>query len=108
MRLVISIPFLFVLSNREPIALRLWPTDLAWDVPLSIAILIGAAIAFLFGALIVWIGELTQRRRARRAETRVRLLEEQVTALQAQLKAARAQPIPQPLAQPVAVPAPAP
>lgn len=105
MRLLIAIPFLlllilFVLSNREPIALGLWPTDLAWDVPLSIAILIGAAIAFLFGALLVWIGELAQRRRARRAEARVRLLEEQVAALQARLKAAPSQAI--------AVPAPVP
>lgn len=99
MRLLISIPFLiflilFVLSNRQPVSLGLWPTDGAWDLPLSIAVLIGAAVAFLFGAVIVWIGELRQRRRARRAEARVRLLEEQVTALQGRLKAVQAQPVP--------------
>jgi lipopolysaccharide assembly protein A len=56
LRLVVSVPFLlflvlFVLSNREPVAIGLWPTDVTWDVPLSIAVLIAAAVAFVFGAL---------------------------------------------------------
>jgi lipopolysaccharide assembly protein A len=89
-RLVISLPFLlflvlFALSNREPVAIGLWPTGIAWDVPLSIALLIVAAVAFLFGALIVWITELAQRRRARRAEWRMRMLEEQVEELKGRL-----------------------
>jgi lipopolysaccharide assembly protein A len=41
------------------------------------------AIAFLLGALVVWMSELSQRRRARRAERTVRLLEAQIEALQA-------------------------
>ncbi|HSU04556.1 MAG TPA: lipopolysaccharide assembly protein LapA domain-containing protein [Acetobacteraceae bacterium] len=99
MRLVIAAPFLlflvlFVLSNRQPVAIGLWPTDLFWQVPLSIAVLIAAAVAFLCGALLVWISELGQRRRARRAEATVRLLEEQVQALQARLS-------PSPLPPPV-------
>lgn len=90
MRLVISVLFLilivlFVLSNRASVEIGLWPTDFIWQVPLSIAVLIGAAIAFLVGALLVWITELGQRRRARRAEAIVRLLEEQVKELQARL-----------------------
>ncbi len=90
LRLLISVPFLlflvlFVLSNREPVAIGLWPTDVTWDVPLSIAVLIAAAVAFLFGALLVWITELSQRRRARRAEWRVRMLEEQVEELKGRL-----------------------
>ncbi len=91
MRLVIATPFLlflvlFVLSNREPVAIGLWPTDVAWQVPLSIAVLIAAAVAFLFGALLVWVGELGQRRRTRRAEARARLLEEQVAELKARME----------------------
>jgi len=39
------------------------------------------AIAFLLGALVVWTSELGQRRRARRAEHTVRLLEAQVQQL---------------------------
>jgi lipopolysaccharide assembly protein A len=90
MRLLIAAPFLlllvlFVLSNRGPVAIGLWPTDYSWEVPLSVALLVAAAIAFLFGALLVWITELNQRRRARRAEAMVLLLEEQVRELKTRL-----------------------
>jgi hypothetical protein len=43
------------------------------------------AIAFLFGALLVWMSALGQRRRARRAEHTARALEEQVRELKARL-----------------------
>ncbi len=99
MRLLIATPFLlllvlFALSNRQPVAIGLWPTDLTWQVPLSIAMLIAAGLAFLLGALLVWISELGQRRRARRAEATVQMLEEQVRGLQARLGAA---PLPPPV-----------
>ncbi|HST74919.1 MAG TPA: LapA family protein [Acetobacteraceae bacterium] len=90
MRLIIAIPLLiilvvFALSNTVPVRLGFWPTGLALEVPLAVAVLIGMAIAFLLGALIVWVGELGQRRRARRAEHTARLLEEQVQELKARL-----------------------
>jgi len=96
MRLIIAIPLLiilvvFALSNTMPVRLGFWPTGLALEVPLAVAVLIGMAIAFLLGALIVWVGELGQRRRARRAEHTARLLEEQVQELKARL-AARSTP----------------
>jgi putative membrane protein len=74
---------LFALSNTEMVRLGLWPTDYGIDVHLSIAILVAMAIAFLVGALVVWFSELAQRRRARRAERTVRMLEAQIEALQA-------------------------
>lgn len=74
---------LFALTNTEVVRLGLWPTDYAIEVHLSIAILVSAAIAFLLGALVVWMSELAQRRRARHAERTVRLLEAQIEALQA-------------------------
>ena len=96
MRLIIAIPLLiilvvFALSNTAPVQLGFWPTGLALEVPLAVAVLIGMAIAFLLGALIVWVGELGQRRRARRAEPTGRLREEQVRELKARL-AARSTP----------------
>jgi uncharacterized integral membrane protein len=72
---------LFALSNMEVVRLGLWPTDYGIDVPLSLAILIAMAIAFLLGALVVWMSELSQRRRARHAERTVRLLEAQIEEL---------------------------
>jgi len=86
LRLLIIAPLLlvlvlFALSNTAPVRLGLWPTGFSREVPLSIAILGGMAVAFLTGGLLVWISELSQRRRARRAERVVRLLEAQVQEL---------------------------
>ena len=90
MRLLIALPLLlllvlFALSNQAPVHLGLWPTDYAVEVPLSVAVLGGMAIAFLAGGLLVWFSALAQRRRARQAEHTVRLLEEQVRELKARL-----------------------
>jgi lipopolysaccharide assembly protein A len=90
MRLLIALPFLlvlvvFALSNTVPVNLRLWPTDYALELPLSLAVLAAMAIAFLLGGAVVWLSELAQRRRARRAEHAVRLLEAQLEALKARL-----------------------
>ena len=90
MRLLIAVPFLvvlviFVLSNRSSVSIGFWPSDVRWDMPLSVALLIAAAIALLVGAALVWISELRQRRRAHHAEITVRRLEEQVQELKARL-----------------------
>jgi|tagenome__1003787_1003787.scaffolds.fasta_scaffold20154325_2 putative membrane protein len=90
MRLLIALPLLlllvlFALSNQQPVSLRVWPTDYAATLPLSLAVLAAMAVAFLAGGLLVWVSELVQRRRARRAEQTVRLLEAQVQELKARL-----------------------
>ena len=90
MRLLIAIPLLlllvlFALSNRTPVRLGLWPTDYTLELPLSLAVVGGMAVAFLAGGLLVWFSALAQRRRARHAEEMVRLLEAQVQELKARL-----------------------
>ena len=90
MRALIAVPLLlllvlFALSNTAPVRIGLWPTDLGLEVPLSVAVLAAMAAAFLLGAVIVWFSALAQRRRARRAEAQVRMLDEQVVALKARL-----------------------
>jgi putative membrane protein len=97
MRYVIALPVLlllvlFALSNTQPVRLGLWPTWYALEVPLSAAMLIGMAVAFLIGAMLVWFSELAQRRRARRAEQTARALEEQVQELRARLSRTAALP----------------
>jgi lipopolysaccharide assembly protein A len=82
--LVICVPLvLFALSNTETVRLFLWPTDYDLDVPLSLAILAAMAIAFVLGALVVWLSVLRQRSRARRAERTARVLQEEVNTLKA-------------------------
>lgn len=93
MRLLIAIPLLlllvlFALSNRDPVPFKLWPTGLAVEAPLSVAVLLAMAAAFLIGALLVGLSALAQRGRARRAEAQVRLLDEQVAELKARLASA--------------------
>jgi uncharacterized integral membrane protein len=90
MRLLIALPLLlvlvlFALSNRTPVHLGLWPTDYVAELPLSVAVLGGMAVAFLAGGVLVWFSALAQRQSARRAEQAVRLLEEQVRDLKARL-----------------------
>lgn len=82
-RLLVAAPpliliVLFALSNTQPVRLGLWPFDFQLELPLSLAVLAGMAIAFLAGGLIVWIGAFSQRQRAREAEHKVRLLEAQL------------------------------
>jgi uncharacterized integral membrane protein len=85
--LIICIPLvLFALSNTETVRLFLWPTDYGLDVPLSLAILVAMGIAFVLGALAVWLSVLSQRRRARRAERTVRVLREEVNTLKARVE----------------------
>ena len=87
--LIVCVPLvLFALSNTEIVRLAMWPTDYGLDVPLSLAILIAMAIAFVLGALLVWLSVLSQHNRARRAERTVRLLQAQVDDLKARTEPA--------------------
>lgn len=83
--LVLLLLVLFALSNTEALRLGLWPTDYSLTLPASIVILGAMAVAFLAGAFLVWLGELGRRHRARQAEQTMKLLEDQVKALRAQL-----------------------
>jgi uncharacterized integral membrane protein len=90
MGVLIAIPVLIVLalfavSNRQPVTVGFWPTDFSIMVPLAGAVLAVAAFTFLVGGFIVWVTDLRVRRRARRAEARVEVLEEEVRALRARL-----------------------
>ena len=89
-RILIASPFLlllvlFALSNPQPTEFKLWPTDYAVALPLSLAVLGAMGVAFVAGALLLWMRVLTARRRARRAEHLAKLLEAQVAELKAKL-----------------------
>lgn len=90
LRLILAAPFLlvlvlFALSNSQPVQVGLWPTGWSATLPLSIAVLVAMAIAFLAGAFVLWVSTLAAIHRARRAEHQVKLLEAQVQQLKAQL-----------------------
>jgi len=92
LRAIIAVPVLVVLVlfaltpvNRVAVTLGFWPTDYLVTVPLSLVILGAMAVAFLLGALVLWLSVLGARRRARRAERQVRMLEAQVAELKARI-----------------------
>ncbi len=76
---------LFTLTNAGTVQLGLWPTDLSVEAPLSVTVLAVSAVFFLLGAIVVGISSLGQRRRARRAESRVRELEGEMAKLKQKL-----------------------
>lgn len=81
---------LFALSNRQVVEMRLWPFDIAWSVPLSLAVLLPAGCAFLLGAAIVWLSDLPSRRRGWSAQRRAAALQKEIDRLHALEKAAAA------------------
>lgn len=78
---VLIVLILFALSNPAPVTLTFWPTDFRFTTPVSAAILVSAAAAFVVGGLFVWFPALCTRRRARRFERATRRLEAQVSDL---------------------------
>jgi uncharacterized integral membrane protein len=94
MRWILLLPLfilliLFSISNQDLVPVRLWPFDLEWMLPLSVAMLAFSALFFLLGAGIAWASGLRHRGRARRLEATVRGLEDEL----ADFRAARAKPI---------------
>jgi len=95
MRLILFVPLaavviLFAVSNRQPVELRLWPFDITWTAPLSLAVLVPAAVAFLLGAGIVWLADLPARRRGWSARRRAEALQKELDRIHDLEKAAAA------------------
>lgn len=89
-RLILVVPFLLVLvaftaSNQDP--LDMWLLTYSWKTSAGVLALTVACIAFILGAFCLWVVELRQRRRARKAEQHVRELEAQLAQVQAALTA---------------------
>jgi len=75
--IVVLLIVIFALSNRQPVGVGFWPTGYVWTVPLSLAVLAVAALFFIGGALLGRSGAASARRRARRAEAALRVIEAQ-------------------------------
>ena len=88
LRWSIAIPFLvvmvvFALSNRDPVSLSLFPTDISVEMPLSLAILAGMGIGFFLGGFRVWTASFRHRRAASKAEETIRLMETKLADMKA-------------------------
>jgi len=87
--LVAAVLALFAMSNREAVALGVWPLPFELDLPLYLAILIALLIGFVSGVLNAWIAGRSRRRENRRRGRRIAVLERELAELQAQPSGAR-------------------
>lgn len=95
-RLLLIVPFIlalvfFAASNQEPT--QMWVLAYGWSCSIGVLALSVAALSFLLGAFSVWVVELAQRRRARRAEGQVRELEDRLSVCQGELSRLQAHDI---------------
>jgi putative membrane protein len=80
----------FAVSNRDEVAINLWPTGLDLTIPFF-AVVLGVFLAgFLVGAAIMWLSGAKGRARARRLRYRAEELERELVRLQRQADAAKA------------------
>ena len=80
----------FAVSNRDEVAINLWPTGLDLTIPFF-AVVLGVFLAgFLVGAAIMWLSGAKGRNRARRLRYRAEELDRELNRLQRQAEAAKA------------------
>jgi hypothetical protein len=70
----------FLLSNREAVALGFWPFGLLGHIALGAVILIALAIGLFAGLMLHWPHRIRARRRAVLAERRAAMLQAQLDA----------------------------
>jgi len=69
---------IFAIENRVPLSIKIWPFSEKYEVWMSVCIF-GVLIAgIILGLVIGWLSGVDWRRRARRAEQRLRKLENQL------------------------------
>lgn len=88
-RLILLVPFLlalilFAASNQEPS--QMWFLTYSWSSSVGVLAVLTAFVGLLLGAFGVWVSELGQRRRARKAEARSKELEATVASQTAELE----------------------
>ena len=81
MLLVGFLVVLFSITNREPVALDLWPLPLGIDVPIYAVVIATAVIGFIAGGIVAWFSGGRARRRARQASRRAHNLEKDLSTL---------------------------
>lgn len=83
--LVAAVLALFAASNRQAVALGLWPLPFVLELPLYLAVLAALLIGLIAGALYAWSAARDRRRTGRRHSRRIAALERELAATQAQL-----------------------
>ena len=92
----------FAVSNRDAVAVGLWPAPFALEAPLFAVVLVAVVGGMVAGALIAWMSGHKARARARANGRRAEAAERELSALRQQLgevaaaEAPAAKPLPAP------------
>lgn len=81
---------LFAVSNRQPVAVELWPFPLRLEAGLYAVILIAVLAGFVAGAAAAWMSGGARRRELRTARKRMHEMEQSLAQMKTDLAAARA------------------
>jgi uncharacterized integral membrane protein len=76
----------FAVSNREAVALGLWPLVHVLELPLYLVVLSALLLGFLLGEFIAWVSARHWRREVRRRGRRIDALERELAMTQAALE----------------------
>lgn len=71
----------FAVSNRDPVALRLWPLPFEVEMPVFLPVLGALVVGFVAGGAIAWWSGGRTRRLARRQSSRLKSLASEVETL---------------------------
>jgi uncharacterized integral membrane protein len=82
--LVALVLILFAVSNREAVAVALWPLPAGVELPLYLVVLGTLVIGFFAGQFVTWVGGWRWRREARRSRERIAMLERELEAARVQ------------------------
>jgi uncharacterized integral membrane protein len=85
---------LFAASNRQTVALALWPLPFLAQSPLYLVVLVSLAFGFAIGAVAAWIKGRRRRRLLRECRRQNEALARELASTQAQLVGALPKPRP--------------
>lgn len=86
--IVATVLALFAVANRAPANFAFWPLPFVVELPLYLGVLAALSTGFVAGAVTAWAAGSGRRREARRRRRRIRALERELAATQAQLPGA--------------------
>jgi lipopolysaccharide assembly protein A len=89
-----AVAALFAASNRETVALALWPLPFLAQSPLYLVVLVSVAFGFAIGAVAAWIRGRRRRRLLRECRRQNEALARELASTQAQLAGASPKPRP--------------
>jgi lipopolysaccharide assembly protein A len=75
---------LFAVSNREAVAIELWPLPDRAELPLYLLVLGTLIVGFVVGEIVAWTGGWRWRREARRSRVRIAALERELASERSQ------------------------